>query len=106
MADRQSFPCDPAPRAADQETESAAVSTLQQDRYGRRPPSRRRLLVAGGLALLAALAFISWVTIAHRPALNWDDVGFNVVSDAAIEVTFDVNFSGSGASDADRPAAV
>jgi hypothetical protein len=74
------------------------LSTLLQDRYGpRTTPGRRRLLLALGAAVLVlTLAFIGWVTILERPAVNWDDVGFNVVSDAAISVTFDVNFSGSG----------
>jgi hypothetical protein len=82
-----------------------------QDRYGRRStPSRRWLLVvAGALALIAALLFIGWVTIFGRPAVNWDDIGYKVVSDSQVDVTFDVNFSGSGSgssSDADRPTAI
>jgi hypothetical protein len=85
------------------------VSTLMQDRYGQgRTPGRRRLLLAVVAVLLAAaLAFIAWVTIPQKPTVNWEDLGYHVVSDAAVEVTFDVSFSGSGASSgADRPFAV
>jgi hypothetical protein len=76
------------------------MSTLAQDRYGRRStPSRRRLLLgAGALALAATLGFIGWVTLYGRPSVNWSEVGYNVVSDTEIEVTFDTSFSGgSGA---------
>jgi hypothetical protein len=78
-----------------------------QDRYGRRStPGRRLLLLASGaLALIAALAFIAWVTVFGRATVNWDDIGYHVISDSQVEVTFDVNFSGSGA-DADRPTAI
>jgi len=76
-----------------------------QDRYGRRstPGRQRLLLAAGGLALAVALGFISWSTLFGRSSLNWDDIGFHVLSDAQIEVTFDVNFSNSGG---DRPTAI
>jgi len=83
----------------------STVSTLLQDRYGRpTTPGRRRLLLAlGALALAVALAFIGWVTLLERPTVNWDDIGFDVVSDAQVTVTFDVNFSGAGT---ERSAAV
>jgi hypothetical protein len=35
--------------------------------------------------------------------VNWDDIGYHVISDAQIEVTFDVSFSNS---DGDRPTAI
>ena len=75
-----------------------------QERYGRRssPTRRRLLLAAAALALAAALAFIGWVTLVGRPTLNWDDVGYKVLSDAQINVTFDVTFS-SGGSDSNVP---
>jgi hypothetical protein len=78
-----------------------------QERYGRRStPGRRRLqLAAGGLALVATLIFIGWITLTGRPTLNWDDIGYKVISDAQIKVTFDVNFS-SGGSGSDAPRAV
>jgi hypothetical protein len=77
-----------------------------QDRYGRtsRPGQRRLLIAAGGLLLAVALAFITWITVLDRAPLNWDDIGFKVISDAQIEVTFDVNFSTGSATD--RPSAV
>jgi hypothetical protein len=76
-----------------------------QDRYGRRstPVRQRLLLAAGGLALAVALGFISWITLFGRPSVNWDDIGYHVLSDAQIEVTFDVNFSSSGG---ERPTAI
>jgi hypothetical protein len=72
------------------------VSTLLQDRYGRRSPGWRNPLVLVSLALLVALvlAFIGWVTILDRPRVTWEDVGFNVRSDADVQVTFDVGLHG------------
>jgi len=77
------------------------MSTLVEDRYGRpSTPGRRRLLLAlGALALAVALAFIGWVTLFQGPTLHWDDIGYKVRSDAEVEVTFDVSFTGSSGSD-------
>jgi Domain of unknown function (DUF4307) len=73
----------------------AIVSTLLQERYGRAARPARRLLllaiVAAGLAL--ALGFIGWVTILKRPDVTWQDLSFNVRSDAETQVTFDVAIS-------------
>ena len=71
-----------------------------QDRYGRQStPGRRRLLLAGGaLAVVVALAFIAWITLFGRATVNWDDIGYHVLSDAQTEVTFDVNFSNADSS--------
>ncbi len=80
-----------------------------QDRYGRRstPGRQSLLLAAGALALAAALAFVGWVSLSGRPALNWDDIGYKVHSDSRVEVTFDVNFTGGGpGSGAGQPKAV
>ena len=86
---------------------SALTATAMQDRYGRRnTPSRQRLLLAAGAGALAiALAFVAWLSLFGRASVNWDDIGFHVLSDAQIEVTFDVNFSKSGAGE-DPPRAI
>jgi hypothetical protein len=82
------------------------VSTVLQDRYGRRTTPARRLwlLGAGALALVAALAFVGWISLFDRPGLNWDDIGYHVLSDAQVEVTFDANFSHAGSGE--RPRAI
>jgi hypothetical protein len=69
--------------------------TQQQERYGRRvTPNRRRLLIAlAGVVLAVSLGFIGWVTVVQRPDVNWQDLSFDVRSDAQVTVTFDVMFS-------------
>jgi Domain of unknown function (DUF4307) len=84
------------------------ASTPAQERYGRRAPGptpggRRRLLIAGVVALVVVLAWISWVTLIRHPQLNWQDVGYDVRSDAQVVVTFDVTFTLRGGSRAGRP---
>jgi hypothetical protein len=83
------------------------VSTVVQDRYGRQnTPGRRRLLLGvGAVALVASLAFVGWLSLFGRASVNWDDIGFHVLSDAQVEVTFDANFSRSGDGN-DRPRAI
>jgi len=70
------------------------MSALVEDRYGRRSTPRRRrvLLAAGALALAASLGFIAWITL--WPSVSSSEVGYNVVSDNEIEVTFDVSVNG------------
>jgi hypothetical protein len=84
------------------------VSTLQQDRYGRQvTPGRRRLLVAaGGVLFIAALALVAWLSLFGGDSVHWDDIGYHVVSDSQVEVTFDVNFSGGAESGTRPPTAV
>jgi len=108
MADEESFPVRRQATTISAPERAPHVSTLVQDRYGRTPtPGRRRvLLAAGALGLAASLALVGWVTLTGRPTLNWDDIGYKVLSDSRIQVTFDVNFSGGSASGADRPTAV
>lgn len=102
MADGSSFPCDPT-RGPPDRLESPVrthVSTLLQDRYGRRPPPSRRLVIAATAAVLVlVLAYVGWLAAARTPRLGWTDIGFNVVSDAAVQVTFDLDFRGSPAGD-------
>jgi hypothetical protein len=84
------------------------TSTVMQDRYGRRStPGRRRLLAAAAaLAAVAALTLVGWLSLAGRPSVNWDDIGYKVLSDAQIQVTFDVNFSSGGSGSSDSPKAI
>jgi hypothetical protein len=72
------------------------VTTLAQDRYGRRNSPRRRPLIIVGVIVAVALGlgFIGWVTILERPHVTYEDYGYNVVSDAQTRVTFDVGFHG------------
>ena len=88
----------------------AIVSTLLQERYGRAStPGRRFLLLAvAGLVLVLALGFIGWVTILKRPDVTYQDISFNVRSDADVQVTFDVGFSSRARSKAPdhRPTAI
>jgi Domain of unknown function (DUF4307) len=85
---------------------STPLDRRLDERYGRRAGGRfgaRTGPVVVAVALLVvALGFIAWVTIDQRPDLAWDDIGYHVVSDGEIEVTFDVSFHGGG----DRAAAV
>ncbi len=86
------------------------MSTLVQERYGRAAsPVRRRVLIAvAALVVALALGFIGWVTVIKRPDVNYQDIGFNVRSDAEVQVMFDVSFSSrarSGAPDR-RPTAI
>jgi hypothetical protein len=63
------------------------------DRYGDiRSPARRRLaLLAGALLLLAGLGWVVWagLGVAQRD-VRWNDVGYSVVDDTTVEVTFSV----------------
>jgi Domain of unknown function (DUF4307) len=86
------------------------VSTLEQERYGRRVPPHRRpiLLAVAALVLVLALGFIGWITVIKRPDVNWQDLSFDVRSDSQVLVTFDVTFSSRATSEAadHRPTAI
>lgn len=62
------------------------------DRYGDRPPVSRRRVVLGLGAV--AVAFTAWVVWAGLGAadrdVRWNDVGYQVLGDDAVDVTFDV----------------
>jgi Domain of unknown function (DUF4307) len=63
------------------------------DRYGDvRSPSRRWLGVAGlGLLAAAGLAWVLWAGAqAAQRDVRWSDVGYRVVDDTTVEVTFTV----------------
>jgi hypothetical protein len=70
----------------------ASMETPTDDRYGRAgSPRRRRLLVAGlAVLVLAALAWFAWAALSGRQSATGTDVGFLVVDDGTVRVTFDV----------------
>ena len=72
---------------------SAAPDARLADRYGA-PPSRRRRrtqLAAGAVAALLALAWVVWAGLGQaRSDVRASDVGFRVVSDQRVDVTYDV----------------
>jgi len=87
------------------------MSTLLQERYGRRmAPVRRRWLAVIGVLVTAllTLGFITWVTVLRRPDVSWQDLSFDVRSNAQVTVTFDVTFSSRARSAAPqrRPTAI
>lgn len=68
-------------------------ATRPPDRYGDVPSPHRRRLVVGAVVVLAA-AFLLWVLwagarVAARE-VRWSDVGYDVVDDTTVEVTFTV----------------
>jgi hypothetical protein len=81
-----------------------------QDRYGRQitPGRRLALIVAGAVVVVLTVGFIGWVTVIKRPDVNWQNLSFNVRSDAEVQVTFDVSFSSRARSNAPdgRPTAI
>ena len=77
-------------RSAPDASPSPAVRPAE--RYGDGPSPRRRL-VLGGVVVLAAV-FLAWVVwaglhLAQRE-VRWSDVGYDVVDDTTVEVTFTV----------------
>ncbi|GLY14683.1 hypothetical protein Kisp01_16980 [Kineosporia sp. NBRC 101677] len=61
------------------------------ERYGkRRPPNRRLLIGLGAAAALVALAFTFWVTVIDRSKITWQDHSFSVRSASEVVITFDV----------------
>jgi hypothetical protein len=67
-------------------------STLPADRYGRSTSRRTRTLVIAAIAVvvLAAVGWFAWASYASRDSATGTDVGFHVIDDASITVTFDV----------------
>lgn len=74
------------------------MSSLVRERYGRTEGVRRPVLIAAAaLGLLLATAFAAWVAVARQPELTWDDIGYRMISDGEVELTFDVTFTGADA---------
>ena len=71
-------------------------------RYGLTTSSRRRRvrLVAGGLAALSALTWVVWAGLGQAGAdVRWNDVGFRIVDDQQVVVTYDVGKEPSATAD-------
>jgi hypothetical protein len=71
----------------------ASMGTPTDDRYGRASsPARRRALIAGlAVLVLAALTWFAWAAYSGRQSATGTDVGFVVVDDGTVQVTFDVS---------------
>ena len=65
---------------------------MDSDRYGRAPSRGRRTLavVIAGLVVVAALGWFGWAAWSGRASATGTDVGFVVVDDGSVQVTFDV----------------
>ncbi len=61
-------------------------------RYGRATTRRTRLLVAAAVAVLVlvAVGWFAWAAYESRSSATGTDVGYHVVDDASVQVTFDV----------------
>lgn len=62
-----------------------------EERYGPTPDAatrRRRRLLLVVLAVVAVVGFVVLAVITTDEAVHTDDVGFSVVDDSAVEVTF------------------
>lgn len=65
-----------------------------EERYGPTPDAatrRRRRLLLVVLAVVAVVGFVVLAVITTDEAVHTDDVGFSVVDDSAVEVTFIVH---------------
>lgn len=67
-------------------------STLPIDRYGRAPSRRARVILVGVVALVVVVAvgWFAWAAYESRTSATGTDVGFDVVDNATVRVTFDV----------------
>ncbi len=67
-------------------------ATVPVDRYGRRPSRPRRAVLVGAAAavLVATVAWFGWAAYSGRDSATGTDVGFVVVDDSSVRVTFDV----------------
>ena len=84
-------PTKPGPTVPDDLADPAAPRRPAA-RYGDRPPLPRPVVgVAVGLLASVFVGWVVWVGLgAADRDVRWKDVGFRVVDDTAVEVTFDV----------------
>jgi Domain of unknown function (DUF4307) len=66
--------------------------SVPADRYGRSASRGRRALLAAILAAVVAgaLAWFAFAAFSGSGSANGEDIGFDVVSDSTVQVTFDV----------------
>jgi Domain of unknown function (DUF4307) len=72
--------------------QSSAPLDRPVDRYGRAPSRRARILLIAAVALvvLVAVGWFAWAAYESRSSATGTDVGFNVLDNASVQVTFDV----------------
>ena len=70
-----------------------ARPALPAGRYGPPPRSGRRptVVVALVAVTVVVLAWILWVVIESRSPVQWTDVGFRILSNQRVDVTYDVH---------------
>jgi hypothetical protein len=70
-----------------------ARPALPAGRYGPPPRSGRRPTVVVALVAVTVevLAWILWVVIESRSPVQWTDVGFRILSNQRVDVTYDVH---------------
>jgi hypothetical protein len=73
--------------------EVAVVTDASGDRYGRAVPRRRRRALVAGIAVvvLAAIAWFAWAAWSGRESATGTEIGFQVVDDGTVRLTFDVD---------------
>jgi hypothetical protein len=85
------FPVRPTPWTSVRS--SVSTPARPAGRYGPAPRTGRRPVVIAALVTLAVvvLAWILWVVVESRSPVQWTDVGFDIVSDQQVDVTYDVH---------------
>lgn len=70
-----------------------ARPALPAGRYGPPPRAGRRpkIIVALVVTAVVVLGWILWVVIESRSPVHWTNVGFVIVSDQQVDVTYDVH---------------
>ena len=70
----------------------APAGSVLTDRYGRAGSRTRRTVVIAAVAVLVAgaLAWFAWAAWSGRSSATGSDVGFVVVDDGTVRVTYDV----------------
>jgi hypothetical protein len=66
--------------------------SVPADRYGRTASTSRRVALVAvlGVVVVAALAWFAFAAFSTSGSANGEDIGFDVLSDSSVQVTFDV----------------